>query len=229
MEQTTTLSPSILWADADKLLDFSNWTHITGDMPLPRVLHNSQLVIFSILESCHGELPLAHHFNPMVPSLYGKQGSSSPEVPCPTLGPLGSPIVWWVLEFLFLFFPCFLWVCFFCFWTLYYNFVFLFICGLVCLGCFVLLLCFIWPSQALTEKCFLLLQAHMTNVDVETLSSLHVVLWIEAMLASLYSYFVHSIKQHLEFVKLVEVMQSKGLKILKNVIIWWISMLSLIV
>jgi hypothetical protein len=51
----------------------------------------------------------------------------------------------------------------------------------------------------------------MTNVDVE--------LWIEAMLASLYSYFVHSIKQHLEFVKLVEVMQSKGLKILKNVII----------
>jgi hypothetical protein len=66
-----------------------------GDMPLPRigtprgpcvrqcpkvvlsfVPHKFQLtppnkVTLSILESSHGELPLAHHFNPVIPSFHG--------------------------------------------------------------------------------------------------------------------------------------------------------------
>jgi hypothetical protein len=46
------------------------------------------------------------------------------------------------------------------------------------------------------------------------------------MLGSLYAFFAHSPKRHLEFVKLAEVMQSKGLKILKNIQTRWICMLS---
>jgi hypothetical protein len=81
--------------DPNRLLDFFNRTRINGDMPLPRVglpeglcirhcpkatpsfvPHKSQLtpptqVILSILESSHGELPLAHHFNPVIPSFHG--------------------------------------------------------------------------------------------------------------------------------------------------------------
>jgi hypothetical protein len=112
---------------------------------------------------------------------------------------------------------------------MYCNCVLLLFNGLVCLTCFILLLCFILPSEALTKKCPPSLQAHRTNLVVETLSGLHVVSRIKAMLASLYSYFAHSPKQHLEFVNLAEVMQSKGLTILKNVTTRWISMLSLAV
>lgn len=46
------------------------------------------------------------------------------------------------------------------------------------------------------------------------------------MLTSLHAFFAKSPKRHLEFVKLAELMQSKGLKILKNVKTRWISMLS---
>jgi len=52
---------------------------------------------------------------------------------------------------------------------------------------------------------------------------------IEGMLQDLYTYFSHSPKWHLEFVKLSEVIQIKGLKILKNIKTWWLSMLSPIV
>lgn len=63
----------------------------------------------------------------------------------------------------------------------------------------------------------------------ETLSDLHVVFRIEDMLQSLYAYFSHSLKRHLEFVKLAEVMATMGLKILKNNNTRWLSMLSLAV
>ena len=52
---------------------------------------------------------------------------------------------------------------------------------------------------------------------VETLSDLPMVSRIEEMLASLFAFFAHSPKCHVEFVKLAEVMKSKGLKILKNI------------
>ena len=46
------------------------------------------------------------------------------------------------------------------------------------------------------------------------------------MLAALYNFFTHSPKRHVEFVKLAEVMETKGLKILQNVKTRWISMLA---
>ena len=73
------------------------------------------------------------------------------------------------------------------------------------------------------------MQAHKTNLAVRTLSALSVVKRIEDMLTSLHAFFAKSPKKHLEFVKLAELMQSKGLKILKNVKTRWISMLSLAV
>jgi hypothetical protein len=49
---------------------------------------------------------------------------------------------------------------------------------------------------------------------------------IERLLQTLYNYFSKSLKRDLEFTKLVEVMETKGAKILKNVKTHWISMLS---
>ena len=46
------------------------------------------------------------------------------------------------------------------------------------------------------------------------------------MLHSLHAFFAHSLKCHLEFQKLAEVMHLKGLKISKNIKTRWISMLS---
>ena len=66
----------------------------------------------------------------------------------------------------------------------------------------------------------------MTNLAVEALNDLLIVARIEEMLGSLYAFFVHSPKRHLEFVKLAKVMQSEGLKILKNIQTRWINMLS---
>jgi hypothetical protein len=71
-----------------------------------------------------------------------------------------------------------------------------------------------------------LLQAHRTNLATEALDDLPVVSQIKDMVTSLYGFFAHSPKRHLEFQKLVEVMQAKGLMILKNIKTRWISMLS---
>ena len=61
---------------------------------------------------------------------------------------------------------------------------------------------------------------------MKALSNLLVVDRIESMMQSVHAFFAHSPKRHLEFVKLVELMQSKGLKIAKNIKTSWISMLS---
>jgi len=42
----------------------------------------------------------------------------------------------------------------------------------------------------------------------------------------LYSFFAYNLKKFLEFIKLVETLETKGLKLLKNVKTHWISMLS---
>ena len=68
-------------------------------------------------------------------------------------------------------------------------------------------------------------QAHRTNLVVQTLNALPLVERIEDILSSLYT-FAHSPKRHLEFVKPAELMQSKDLKILKNIQTRWIRMLS---
>ncbi len=49
---------------------------------------------------------------------------------------------------------------------------------------------------------------------------------VETLFQSLYQYFYKSPKHHLEFTKLVDIMESKGLKLLRNVKARWDSMLS---
>ncbi len=68
--------------------------------------------------------------------------------------------------------------------------------------------------------------AHYTNLAIAMLSSLKLVSKVESLLAEMYNYFAHSPKQHLEFCKLVEILESKGNKLLKNIKTWQISMLS---
>jgi hypothetical protein len=55
--------------------------------------------------------------------------------------------------------------------------------------------------------------------------STHMVTNLEELLQSLYSYFSNSFKWHLKFSKLAKIMKTKGLKILRNVNMQWMSML----
>jgi hypothetical protein len=50
------------------------------------------------------------------------------------------------------------------------------------------------------------------------LSNLPMLEGIEDMLANLYTYFCKSLLKHLEFLKLAKIMETKGLKILRNII-----------
>jgi hypothetical protein len=67
--------------------------------------------------------------------------------------------------------------------------------------------------------------AHRTNLVVEQLSNLLVVIKIESLCKNIHSYFSHSPKRHLEFTKLAEIVETEGLKILNNVKTRWISLL----
>jgi hypothetical protein len=68
--------------------------------------------------------------------------------------------------------------------------------------------------------------AHRTNLVIATLSYLKLASKVESLLVGMYNYFAHNTKQHLEFCKLVEILESKGNKLLKNIKTRWISMLS---
>jgi len=68
--------------------------------------------------------------------------------------------------------------------------------------------------------------AHCTNLFVHNLNGLNFVFKIKSMFVSNYNYFSHSLKKHLEAIKLVEFLESKNNKILKNIKTCWISMLS---
>jgi hypothetical protein len=54
--------------------------------------------------------------------------------------------------------------------------------------------------------------AHHTDLVVQILSGLPLVKHIESLLQTLHAYFAHSPKQHLEFTKLIEVMETKKVK-----------------
>jgi len=69
--------------------------------------------------------------------------------------------------------------------------------------------------------------AHRTNLAIQTLSKLPLVVWIESFLQCLYFYFSHSPKKHLEFIKILKLMATKENKIFQNVKTRWILMLSL--
>ncbi len=59
--------------------------------------------------------------------------------------------------------------------------------------------------------------AHRTNLSIQTLSALSLVLKIESLLMFMYNYFVHSSKCHLETIKLARILECKGNKILKDI------------
>jgi hypothetical protein len=67
--------------------------------------------------------------------------------------------------------------------------------------------------------------AHRTNLVVQTLSDLLLVVKLEELLQSLYSYFTSSPKQHLEFIKLLEIVETQGFKILQSVKTYSISLI----
>ena len=67
--------------------------------------------------------------------------------------------------------------------------------------------------------------AHRCNLAFKTLSQLAIMNRIEGLLKSSHAYFKHSPKRHLEFVKLAELMDTKGLKLLKNVKTRWVSLI----
>jgi hypothetical protein len=68
--------------------------------------------------------------------------------------------------------------------------------------------------------------SHRTQLAVRELSHLPVISRIENLLEKLYNYFARSPKRHMEFTKLAGIMQTKGLKIIRNVKTCWLSMLS---
>lgn len=59
--------------------------------------------------------------------------------------------------------------------------------------------------------------AHKCNLIIRTLSSLTCVAKIEDLFVSIYTYYNQSPKKHLEHTKLAKVIESKDLKILKNI------------
>jgi hypothetical protein len=63
------------------------------------------------------------------------------------------------------------------------------------------------------------------NLVVLVFSNLLMVSKLEDFLIVLVCFFFSSLKHHLEFLKVVEIMETKWFKVLKNVQIQWISML----
>jgi hypothetical protein len=63
--------------------------------------------------------------------------------------------------------------------------------------------------------------AHRTNLAVQPMSDLPLVAKLESLCQALYAYFNHSSKRSLEFRKLAEMVETEGLRILRNVSTWW--------
>jgi len=82
------------------------------------------------------------------------------------------------------------------------------------------------PREVPTFFIFVHCVTHRTNLVTLTLSNLPIVVKIEALLASVYTYFNHSPKRNLERSKLAKVMETKGFKILCNIKTRWISMVA---
>jgi hypothetical protein len=79
-----------------------------------------------------------------------------------------------------------------------------------------------WAPFILGANC----SNHRINLVVETLSNYPMVSRLESLFQSMYSYFCRSNKQHAELQKLVDLMETKGNKMLRNVDTRWISMRS---
>jgi hypothetical protein len=70
-----------------------------------------------------------------------------------------------------------------------------------------------WVLHSMGMHCM----AHKTNLTIQNFFVFLMANRIEGLLSTLYNYFCKNFKRHLEFTKLVEVMETKGAKILKNV------------
>jgi hypothetical protein len=67
--------------------------------------------------------------------------------------------------------------------------------------------------------------AHKCNLAFKTLLTLGIVSSIMDLLQSCHAYFVHSPKRYPKFTKLTDMMETKELKMFKNVKTYWISLL----
>ena len=68
--------------------------------------------------------------------------------------------------------------------------------------------------------------SHRINLVVETLSNYSMVSHLEALCQSLYTYFYHNHKRHIELQKLAHLMETKRNKMSRNMETQWISMRS---
>jgi hypothetical protein len=67
---------------------------------------------------------------------------------------------------------------------------------------------------------------HHCNLAIQTLSNMSHIMKIEAFFASMYMYFFHYSKRHLEHTKLVEIMETKSFLKNCNVMTQWVSTLA---
>jgi hypothetical protein len=68
------------------------------------------------------------------------------------------------------------------------------------------------PNKYLGIHCM----AHHTNLVMQTLSNLHLVIYLENLLQTLHKYFSHSLQKHLKFTKFIGILETN----LGNKIIW---------
>jgi hypothetical protein len=68
--------------------------------------------------------------------------------------------------------------------------------------------------------------AHKVNLAVKTLSELDVFYCIEELMRLSHAYFAHSLKKYNEYKSFGQTIDTKGLKLLKNVTTRWLSLLS---
>jgi hypothetical protein len=77
------------------------------------------------------------------------------------------------------------------------------------------------PNKYLGIHCM----THHTNLAMQTLSNLLLVVYLENLLQTLYSYFAHSFKKHLKFTKFIEILETNlGNKVIWNKIISNVNM-----
>jgi len=69
---------------------------------------------------------------------------------------------------------------------------------------------------------------HRCNLAFKTLLTLRIVSSIVDLLQICHAYFAHNLKRHLEFTKLIDMMETKEFKMFKNVKTCWISLLNLL-
>jgi hypothetical protein len=69
--------------------------------------------------------------------------------------------------------------------------------------------------------------AHYTNLAKQTFFNQPLVIKLESLLQTTHTYYYSSPKRHLEHGNLAMLLETKGLKLLHNVKVQWISMLSL--